>query len=43
MPPTEMSTSGTMQIPGGPRWRPSNWLQRLISWLRTLTNRRGTP
>ena len=41
MPPTEMSKSGKMQIPGKPRRRPGSWLQRLITWLRTLTTRRG--
>ena len=41
MPLTELSTSGRMQIPGGPRRRPSGWLHRLVTWLRTLTNRRG--
>ena len=43
MPRTEMSKSGTMQILGRQRRRPSSWLQRLITWLRTLTNRRGAP
>ena len=43
MPHSEMSKSGKMQVPGGPRWRPSGWLHRLITWLRTLTNRRSAP
>ena len=43
MPHTEMSKSGTMQILGRQRRRPSSWLQRLITWLRTLTMRRSAP
>ena len=39
MPPTELSKSGTLQIPAGPRR--SGWVRRLLTWLRTLTQAAG--